>query len=170
MAIRKVTCDCLNWCGDDPWLNNGRAQPCAAWLARVERERVIAEQTVKIAELRTTFGAADIFDLLQKMHSELQAARTAALNEGVRAGNLESTLSAIDRQLWDRDGAELAQYATTEETASVMRQATPDEKWLHEQLDRIDPHRHEMGSAGDTPALVKLVFELREMLLQKATS
>ena len=61
-------------------------------------------------------------------------------------------------------------FATAEETASVMRQATPDEKWLHEQLDRIDPHRHEMGSAGDTPALVKLVFELREMLLQRATS
>lgn len=61
-------------------------------------------------------------------------------------------------------------YATAEETASVMRQSTPDEKWLYEQLDRIAPHRHEMGSAGDTPALVKLVFELRDMLLQKATS
>jgi hypothetical protein len=56
------------------------------------------------------------------------------------------------------------QYASAEETASVMRQATPDETWLHAQLDRIDPHRHEMGSAGDTPALVKLVFELRDKL------
>ena len=61
-------------------------------------------------------------------------------------------------------------YATAEETASVMRPATADEKWLYEQLDRIDPHRHEMGSAGATPALVKLVFELREMLLQKVLS
>ncbi len=61
-------------------------------------------------------------------------------------------------------------YATAEETASVMRPATANEKWLYEQLDRIDSHRHEMGSAGDTPALVKLVFELREMLLQKVLS
>jgi hypothetical protein len=52
-------------------------------------------------------------------------------------------------------------YATPEETAAVMRQATPNELWLQANLDRIDPHRHEMGSAGDTPALVKLVFDLK---------
>lgn len=55
-------------------------------------------------------------------------------------------------------------YASAEESAAVMRAATENEKWLYAQLDRIDPHRHEMGSAGDTPALVKLVFELREQL------
>lgn len=21
-------CDCLNWCGDDPWLAKGKANPC----------------------------------------------------------------------------------------------------------------------------------------------
>lgn len=59
-------------------------------------------------------------------------------------------------------------YATAQETASVMRQATPDELWLHQQLDRIDPHRYEQGSAGDTPALVKLVFELRANAAEKS--
>lgn len=24
------TCDCLNYCGDDPWLRDGRATPCKA--------------------------------------------------------------------------------------------------------------------------------------------
>ncbi|MDO9235967.1 MAG: hypothetical protein Q7U28_08045 [Aquabacterium sp.] len=57
-------------------------------------------------------------------------------------------------------------YATAAETAALIRPSTPDERWLHEQLDRIDPHRHEMGSAGDTPALVKLVFELRDSATQ----
>jgi hypothetical protein len=38
---------------------------------------------------------------------------------------------------------------------------TPDEQWLRENLDRINPNRHEMGSAGDTQALTILVFELR---------
>jgi hypothetical protein len=27
-------CDCLNWCGDDPWLEDYRAQPCVKFFAR----------------------------------------------------------------------------------------------------------------------------------------
>lgn len=53
------------------------------------------------------------------------------------------------------------EYATPEECAAVTRQATTDENWLANQLDRIDPHRHEIGSAGDRPALERLVFELK---------
>jgi len=52
-------------------------------------------------------------------------------------------------------------YASAQETASVIRPATADEAWLHAQLDRLDPHRLEAGGAGDTPALIKLVFELK---------
>jgi len=78
--------------------------------------------------------------------------------------------AAVIRNLERLGLGSVGNYATAEETASVMRPATPDEAWLYEQLDRINPHRHEMGSAGDTPALVKLVFELREMLLQKVKS
>ena len=52
-------------------------------------------------------------------------------------------------------------YASAQETASVIRPATADEAWLHAQLDRLDPHRLEAGGAGDTPALIKLVFDLK---------
>ena len=52
-------------------------------------------------------------------------------------------------------------YATAEQTADLVPQATPDEKWLSEQLDRIAPERLEMGAAGDLPALTQLVIELR---------
>lgn len=52
-------------------------------------------------------------------------------------------------------------YASAQDTASVIRPATADEAWLHAQLDRLDPHRLEAGGAGDTPALIELVFELR---------
>lgn len=52
-------------------------------------------------------------------------------------------------------------YASAQDTASVIRPATADEAWLHAQLDRLDPHRLEAGGAGDTPALIKLVFELK---------
>lgn len=50
-------------------------------------------------------------------------------------------------------------YATKEESAAVTRKATPDELWLHEQLERINPDCLEMGSSL---ALESLVFELRD--------
>jgi len=30
---KPVKCDCLNWCGDDPWLEDGRAKKCATYAA-----------------------------------------------------------------------------------------------------------------------------------------
>lgn len=43
-------CDCLNWCGDDPWLVDGRVDPCehrqallaAAALERADRAAIRA--------------------------------------------------------------------------------------------------------------------------------
>lgn len=50
-------------------------------------------------------------------------------------------------------------YATDEESQSVMRQATPDEIWLEQQLNRIAPERE-----NDTQALIALVFELKAQI------
>lgn len=42
-------CDCLNECGDDSWLRDGRAEPCAdrkreiERLAQRERDKVLLE-------------------------------------------------------------------------------------------------------------------------------
>jgi hypothetical protein len=58
-------------------------------------------------------------------------------------------------------GGKEMSYATKEETAAITRKATPDELWLECQLERISPNRNEMDSAGETPALTILVFELR---------
>lgn len=33
-----MACDCLNDCGDDPWLRDGRSQPCE----RLRKERAAA--------------------------------------------------------------------------------------------------------------------------------
>lgn len=33
-ATADTPCDCLNDCGDDPWLRDGRSKPCAALLRR----------------------------------------------------------------------------------------------------------------------------------------
>lgn len=55
----------------------------------------------------------------------------------------------------------MSQYASKEVSAAVTRRATPDESWLDDQLDRINPERREMGSAGDMQPMTILVFELR---------
>jgi len=36
-------CDCLNWCGDDPALHDGRADPCAD---RIRIEQAAAERAL----------------------------------------------------------------------------------------------------------------------------
>ena len=61
-------------------------------------------------------------------------------------------------------------YAIAAEIESTIRKGTFDELWLHQQLDRIAPERHEMGSASVNDALVKLVFELRDAALKAAPS
>lgn len=39
-----------------------------------------------------------------------------------------------------------------------------DEHWLQSQMNRVDPHRMEMGSSGEVLALRKLALELRDKL------
>lgn len=47
----------------------------------------------------------------------------------------------------------------------LMGKADPDQQWIEQQLDRIDPWRHEQGHDGaDMAALRKLVLELRNSL------
>ncbi|NWF45395.1 hypothetical protein F3K02_09065 [Hydrogenophaga sp. D2P1] len=47
--------------------------------------------------------------------------------------------------------------------ADIIKTETDDQRWLREQIDRIDPFTGEQGhEAGYAMALEKLVFELRE--------
>lgn len=66
-------CDCLNDCGDDPWLKDGsgRAVPCPNLRAYQEEKCKVAAELAKIAELRNTYGAANLYDLLDKLHAEV---------------------------------------------------------------------------------------------------
>lgn len=40
----KPACDCLNWCGDDPWLNDGRAEPCQD---KKDHDRRVREKAIE---------------------------------------------------------------------------------------------------------------------------
>lgn len=44
-------CDCLNWCGDDPWLHDGRSKPCDAALAREAKRAARAAQIASVSRL-----------------------------------------------------------------------------------------------------------------------
>lgn len=35
-AVGPDECDCLNDCGDDPWLKDGRSAPCEYWLTHIK--------------------------------------------------------------------------------------------------------------------------------------
>lgn len=61
-------CDCLNWCGDDRWLRDGRATPCAARLKYDEKEAREIDRQINITRLLEKLGhAGDILAALQDL-------------------------------------------------------------------------------------------------------
>lgn len=82
------------------------------------------------------------------------------LMDEIRIAQRDAGEAAVIRHLEQAGLSKVSAYATAQETASVVRKATPDELWLTAQLDRIAPDRFDTGT-GDSDALVKLVFELR---------
>jgi len=67
-----VQCDCLNHCGDDPWLKDGRSQPCASLLAEQLREKQERPQAEKVVEICNIYGTDNIADLIMIMQSKIE--------------------------------------------------------------------------------------------------
>lgn len=86
-----------------------------------------------------------------------------SLIDEIRIAQRDAGEAIVIRNLERLGLGSISDYATAEETASVIRQGTPDELWLNAQLDRIAPNRFD-ADVGESDALVKLVFELRNML------
>lgn len=64
-------CDCLNVCGDDNWINDGRAEPCDTrkkWLADQEQRRQdIALLATFVIRLRNKEAAAALKRILERL-------------------------------------------------------------------------------------------------------
>lgn len=59
----------------------------------------------------------------------------------------------------------MSDYSTAAETAALIQTATPEQKWLWSQVERIDPHCLEQGHDGAyTRALEALVLEQKAAL------
>lgn len=54
--MSTVPCDCLNHCGDDPWVASGKAASCEAFQARAAAEREAQAKRVRDARM---LAAAD---------------------------------------------------------------------------------------------------------------
>ncbi len=73
-----VKCDCLNYCGDDPWLKSGKAVPCerAQQQARDEQDRAEqrqADMTILnglLARLRRAGRCRDEVAALERLMSK----------------------------------------------------------------------------------------------------
>ena len=81
MSATPVTCDCLNDCGDDPWLKDGRSQPCK-YLRQRQALDLMAEQKALAREpLYKFYSVSNIVDLVeaQAAHIEKLQAKLTAL-------------------------------------------------------------------------------------------
>ena len=64
-------CDCLTWCGDDPWLKDGRAEPCAYRKKREEDERIDDERHAGMVKLCAQYGVKSVYDLIYAMQGRI---------------------------------------------------------------------------------------------------
>lgn len=59
-----MECDCLNRCGDDPWIKDGRSEPCENLLAARLKDQQAKERAEKVEQIATRYGTKGILSLL----------------------------------------------------------------------------------------------------------
>ena len=90
-----MICDCLNTCGDDPWLKDGRVQPCKNFIKREQQDKLAPEKMAKVTKIAELYGAGADFDLVVLLHEKVQRltaelAKADAHAELLSAGILKS--------------------------------------------------------------------------------
>lgn len=65
-------CDCLIYCGDDPWLNDGRVKPCKARLKALKQEAKVQKLREQIEPLYKFYAVKTLHELVlsQAQHIE----------------------------------------------------------------------------------------------------
>ncbi len=90
-----MICDCLNTCGDDPWLKDGRVRPCKNFIKREQQDKLAVEKMAKVTKIAELYGAGADFDLVVLLHEKVQhltaeLAKADAHAELLSAGILKS--------------------------------------------------------------------------------
>lgn len=76
VVAQPVDCDCLNFCGDDPLLADGRSRPCERKLAHDAWLLEVATRHTRTQQLRGELGLADELHALEevaRLRARLQA-------------------------------------------------------------------------------------------------
>ncbi|MBU1692321.1 MAG: hypothetical protein KKD65_16505 [Gammaproteobacteria bacterium] len=55
-----MECDCLDYCGDDPRLKDGRVDRCEAWKVRDKKEAAAREERARIHGIVNTLAVSAI--------------------------------------------------------------------------------------------------------------
>jgi hypothetical protein len=67
-----LTCDCLNYCGDDPALRTGKAKPCPSQRDRMHQDAIKAHKQAAADVLCQKFGVTNLLDLVQAQDTHIQ--------------------------------------------------------------------------------------------------
>lgn len=70
--MTKVPCDCLNFCGDDPWLKSGKSTPCKALIDHRHHEKIIQQKQAAATLLCQKFGVTNLLDLILAQDTHIQ--------------------------------------------------------------------------------------------------
>lgn len=88
-----VQCDCLNFCGDDPWLRDGRARPCDSHLEHLEKLKLLEQQAKELATIQAQYGMPNLVQLALHLHQEVQRLKGEA---GIYCEFLNASLDVIE--------------------------------------------------------------------------
>ena len=66
-----MSCDCLNTCGDDPWLKDGRVHPCKNFIERELQDKLALEKMAKVSKIAEVYGVGADLDLVILLHEQV---------------------------------------------------------------------------------------------------
>ena len=70
--MTPAPCDCINWCGDDPWLPDGRAIPCERLKKRQADDAAADKRAEERIALCKAWGVTDTDNLVIRMQEEIE--------------------------------------------------------------------------------------------------
>ncbi len=86
MSAQPESCDCLVFCGDDPWLSSGKAKPCEYAVRRAEDLKEAAKlNRVKEAGPELLEALQELLPTLEDQRIDAKARAAIAKATGVTA-------------------------------------------------------------------------------------
>lgn len=115
-----TACDCLNYCGDDPWLQDGRAAPCDRKKARDRKAAELQAKHARVSELLQQLGHLEVLSALEELATLRQ--EVGELRTGIQlAKDAEAHYwqGVVERVTWQADAWNRRYWALVKELAEL---------------------------------------------------